>query len=230
MARPRKKDIGDVNRRAELVVTAARLFQERGFHGTTMRDIAGAIRMQSGSPFYHFASKQELLFAGVQDGMIACLAALEAIDPAAHAPLEYFRSLARTHLGALLDTRSGVVPLVVHEWRYLEGDLLDQVLALRRRFEALWMAAFGRLKRAGLVRRADATACRFFLSALNGVLNWYDPEGKLGSQAMADELVDWAVGPSRRRARRRARRRSATATGRWRCQGTTPAWRPSSRG
>lgn len=182
-----------MNRRAGLIVTAARLFQAKGYHGTTMRDIAGELRMQSGSPFYHFASKQDLLFAGVQEGMIACLNVLEAIDPSERSPLEYFRALARAHLGALLDTRSGVVPLVVYEWRYLEGTHREVILALRRRFEALWLAAFARLKRARLVRRADRTACWFFLGALHGVMNWYRPDGKLTPDEIADELVDWIV-------------------------------------
>lgn len=193
MARPKREDINDVNRRNDLVVTAALLFKEKGYHGTTMRDIARAINMQAGSPFYHFASKQDLLFAGVEEGLLGCLAELEAIDPQAMTALDYFRALARAHLRRLLETQSGMAPMVVDEWRYLEGPQLEAVLAIRHRFEALWQAALARLKDAGHIRRADAMACRFFLSALHGTVRWYRPDGPLSPDEIADELVDYTL-------------------------------------
>lgn len=190
MARPKREDINDVNRRNDLVIAATFLFKEKGYHGTTMRDIARAINMQAGSPFYHFASKQDLLFAGVEQGLLGCLADLEAIDPQAMSARDYFRALARAHLRRLLETQGGMVPMVVDEWRYLEGPHLEAVLGIRHRFEALWQAAFARLKEAGHVGRADAMACRFFLSALHGTVRWYRPDGPLSPDEIADELVD----------------------------------------
>ena len=58
---------GNDNRRGELVRAAAQLFREKGFEATTIRDIAGAVGMQSGSPFYHFANKHELLMAVMKE-------------------------------------------------------------------------------------------------------------------------------------------------------------------
>ena len=60
---------GNDNRRGELVRAAAQLFREKGFEATTIRDIAGAVGMQSGSPFYHFANKHELLMAVMEEGL-----------------------------------------------------------------------------------------------------------------------------------------------------------------
>lgn len=199
MARPKKVDINSDNRREELIVAAARLFRAKGFHGTTMRDIAAAIRMQPGSPFYHFASKQDLLFAGVQKGLSICLEGLEAIPPNDLSPFEYFRALTRTHVGYLLEDQIGVAPLVVEEWRHLEGANREAIKALRRRYEVLWLAAFRRLKQAGMILRADKTACWFFLGALHSVHSWFDPSGKATPQQIADDLVDWIIcsqGPS----------------------------------
>jgi AcrR family transcriptional regulator len=63
--RPRKTvdERDDGNRRHELLSAAAQLFRRKGFAATTTRDIAAAAGMQSGSPFYHFKSKDALLFA-----------------------------------------------------------------------------------------------------------------------------------------------------------------------
>ena len=59
----------DGNRRQELIRAAARLFHRKGFHATSTRDIATAVGMRSGSPFYHFRSKGELLYAVMEEGM-----------------------------------------------------------------------------------------------------------------------------------------------------------------
>src|SRR5437763_14287683 len=69
--RPRKTrdERDDGNRRRALLVGAARLFRRKGFDATSTRDIAAAAGMQSGSPFYHFRSKQALLFAVMGEGM-----------------------------------------------------------------------------------------------------------------------------------------------------------------
>ncbi|HOG03511.1 MAG TPA: helix-turn-helix domain-containing protein, partial [Accumulibacter sp.] len=61
----------EANRRDELLRAAARLFVEKGFDATTTRDIAEAVGMRSGSPFYHFRSKQDLLKAAMIEGLEA---------------------------------------------------------------------------------------------------------------------------------------------------------------
>ena len=83
----RKADTGlEPNRRAELLRAAAKLFVEKGFDATTTRDIAEAVGMRSGSPFYHFRSKQELLKAAMIEGLDAGNARIaEAIDGVADA-------------------------------------------------------------------------------------------------------------------------------------------------
>src|SRR5512133_2769828 len=77
--RPRKneQDPGDGNRRGELLRSAARLFRRKGFDATSTRDIAAAVGMQSGSPFYHFKSKGDLLYAVMEEGMRSAIARQE---------------------------------------------------------------------------------------------------------------------------------------------------------
>ena len=77
MARPSRAPVAppaeEGNRRAELIRTAGRLFREKGFDATTIRDIAAAVGMRSGSPFYHFKSKQDLLKAVMIEGLDVAL-------------------------------------------------------------------------------------------------------------------------------------------------------------
>ncbi|MGB4910951.1 MAG: helix-turn-helix domain-containing protein, partial [Candidatus Dechloromonas phosphoritropha] len=69
MSRRKAETGSEPNRRAELLRAAARLFVDKGFAATTTRDIAEAVGMRSGSPFYHFRSKQELLKEAMIDGL-----------------------------------------------------------------------------------------------------------------------------------------------------------------
>src|SRR5512144_2161755 len=73
--RPRKSvdERDDGNRRRALILGAARLFRRKGFDATSTRDIAAAAGMRSGSPFYHFKTKQALLFAVMEEGMRSAL-------------------------------------------------------------------------------------------------------------------------------------------------------------
>src|SRR2546423_14940547 len=65
--KPRRNN--ESNRRDELLRVSAKLFREKGFDGTTIRDISSAAGMQSGSPFYHFKTKQDILVAVMGQGL-----------------------------------------------------------------------------------------------------------------------------------------------------------------
>ena len=77
MAAPKRKLVAEeTNRRADILRAAGRLFAEKGYAATTIRDIAGAVDMQSGSPFYHFRTKHDMLRAVVLEGIGAINAAV----------------------------------------------------------------------------------------------------------------------------------------------------------
>ena len=84
-------------RRDELTREAARLFAERGFHGTSMGDLAQAIGVQKGSLYSLIGSKQELLFETMREGAAAFHAALDAVPEDAPA-VERIRLALRGHL------------------------------------------------------------------------------------------------------------------------------------
>ena len=60
---------GEEGRRNELILTAARLFREQGYERTTVRELAGAVGLQSGSLFHHFRNKEEILLAVMANGI-----------------------------------------------------------------------------------------------------------------------------------------------------------------
>lgn len=194
-ARPTRASGEEANRRAELVRVAARLFREKGFDGTTVRDIADAVGMRSGSPFYHFRNKQEILLAVMEEGLAAGLEATEAVLARRLPPREKFRALVRTHLSTLFDEGHDFIPVLLYDWRALESGNRDKIIAVKDRFDAVWQAMVRELKAAGLLHTDSRLARLLVLGAINYMATWYKREGKLSLDEVADQTVEFFLGP-----------------------------------
>lgn len=196
--RPRKRpeERDDGNRRQAVLRAAARLFRQQGFAATSTRDIAAAAGMHSGSPFYHFESKQALLGAVMLEGMERALAAqAQAMQRAAEAgqPINAraaLRVLVRNHLEVLLGPESDFIPVMLYEWRALSEAQRRDVNALRRDYEAAWSPVLEALHAQGLLRGDVRLARLMIFGALNWAVQWYDP----GRRATLDSLADAALG------------------------------------
>ena len=171
-------------RRAELTRQAARLFAERGYHGTSIGDLAKALGVQKGSLYAHIDSKQDLLFEALQEGARAFHEALDAVPDDAPAA-ERIRLALRAHLRVVAE-QLDVATVFVREWRYLEGDRAEEFLAERRRYEERFRALFREGREVGALRTDldDHAAVLLVLSAANWAYTWL-PEG-----ADTDELAD----------------------------------------
>jgi AcrR family transcriptional regulator len=178
-------------RRAELVRTAARLFAERGYHGTSMGDIAEVMGIQKASLYSLTESKQQLLYDTVRTGAEAFHAALDGVDDDAHA-VERIRQALRGHLrvvGEQLDTAT----VFTREWRYLEGAFLDEFVGERRRYEERWRELFGEGVERGELRMdlRPSDAALLVLSAANWAYTWL-PAGA-DTDALADRFMSIVV-------------------------------------
>jgi AcrR family transcriptional regulator len=174
---------GHDNRRADLVRAAAALFREKGFEGTTIRDIAGAVGMQSGSPFYHFANKHELLMAVMEEGLRLGLERTRAVvDAPGLNPVERFHRLVRAHYGILHETGSDFIPVMLYDWRSLPAAYRRRIVELKDRYDALWQTTLDALHGEGRLG-ADARIARLMiLGAINFSATWYrvKPRGRTG--------------------------------------------------
>ncbi len=176
------------NRRAELVRAAGRLFLEKGYDGTTIRDIADAVGMRSGSPFYHFKSKQDMLRAVMVEGLQAALAAQEAATAGLRRPEERFRALVRSHLHNIVEAHCEF-PVLIHEWRCLSEESRAEVIAVKDRYEAAWQTTLRELKKVGLIGDDSGVARLLLFGALNWVVQWYRPGGGLNLDQIAERAA-----------------------------------------
>jgi TetR/AcrR family transcriptional regulator, cholesterol catabolism regulator len=171
-------------RRAELTRQAARLFAERGYHGTSIGDLADAMGVQKGSLYAHIASKQDLLYGTMREGADAFHGGLDAI-PERLLATEKIRLALRSHLRVVAE-QLDVATVFTREWRYLEGERREEILAERRRYEERFRALFREGREHGELRTDldESAAALLVLSALNWAYTWLQPGRP------TDELAD----------------------------------------
>jgi AcrR family transcriptional regulator len=171
-------------RRNELARQAARLFAAKGYHGTSIGDLAEAMGVQKGSLYAHINSKQDLLYETMAEGARVFHAGLDAIPDEAPAT-EKIRLALRSHLQVVAD-QLDVATVFVQEWRYLEGERREEIVAERRRYEERIRALFREGRDLGELRTDldDATAALLVLSAVNWAYTW------LQAGRDTDELAD----------------------------------------
>jgi AcrR family transcriptional regulator len=171
-------------RRTELTREAARLFAERGYHGTSIGDLAKAMGVQKGSLYAHIESKQDLLYEAMREGAAAFHAALDAVPEDLPAG-ERIRLALRAHLRVVAE-QLDVATVFVREWRYLEGERAVEFLAERRRYEERFRALFREGRELGELRSDldDQAAVLLVLSAANWAYTW------MSAGTDTDELAD----------------------------------------
>jgi len=160
------------------------LFAERGYHGTSIGDLAEALGVQKASLYHHFASKQDLLYETMRSGADAFHAGLDTV-PDDLRVADRIRLAMRAHLRVVAD-QLDVATVFVREWRYLDGERRDEIVAERRRYEERFRALFREGRELGELRTDldDAAAALLVLSALNWAYTWLTPERD------TDELAD----------------------------------------
>jgi AcrR family transcriptional regulator len=170
--------------------SAARLFRERGYAVTSMRDIAAAAGMLAGSLYYHFPSKEALLVAVYGEGVRRIGAAVESALAAGGDPWGRLERVCAAHLGALLaDSDYGQVVIRVRPDDVPE--VAAELVALRDGYERLFARAVEGLP---LRSPGDRRAAKLMLlGALNWSETWYRP-GRDSPASLARRFVRLLAG------------------------------------
>jgi AcrR family transcriptional regulator len=188
----------ELTRRQAIEDVASDLFRERGYAGTSIRDIARALSVQGASLYAHVTSKEDVLWAIVDRAAGRFEAAAERAERDAEArrpgdPTEALGSLVRAHV-EVLTSNVDEAGVFVHEWRALGPERRAAILERRDAYEARFRRRITDGISVGVFRLTDpAVASSALLSALNGVATWYDPAGRLPADRIADHLVELSL-------------------------------------
>ncbi len=185
-----------IETRRRLILAAAGLFRDKGYKGTTLRDIADAIDMEAGSLYYYFDSKEELLHEILDRGIAAVANAvrdgLEAL-PSEAGPIARLREAIRAALHAHLDT-DGYTTAYTRIYVQLPPNVKRRDHPRRLAYIAYWRQLVMDAQRAGNIKAGlpvDAFV-NFMLGALSRTSEWHNPQER-SIDELASLFADWIL-------------------------------------
>ncbi len=175
--------------RGRLLREAARLFRDKGYERTTVRDLAAAVGIQSGSLFHHFRTKEEILKAVMVETVRLNTALMRAAADAADTSRARLRAMILAELESIVGQTGEAMAVLVFEWRSLSDAPRQEVLALRDIYEQLWLDVLEALKEEGAIEADPFIVRRMLTGALSWTVTWYRPDGGLGLEDLVDQVM-----------------------------------------
>jgi TetR/AcrR family transcriptional regulator, cholesterol catabolism regulator len=194
-----------VDSRQEILRTAARLFQQRGYDATSMNDVAAALKLSKGGLYHHFQSKDEILFEIMNHAMeITQERVLGPVRGIAD-PEERLRALIRLHIGVVLSPRDREITVMLHENHPLPPALRKRINARKKDYihflENLMAEVQNQVHRDQAQQSHHAkgkvsprAAAFALLGMINWIYQWYKPEGELQAQNLIPQFTDLIFG------------------------------------
>jgi AcrR family transcriptional regulator len=190
MAANLSPDISKYDQKLEFILrTAARIFAEKSYHSTSMRDISRATEVSLAGLYHYCKSKEELLFL-IQDNCFGrVLERLEERLAEVTDPTQKLRIFIDNHL-AFFAANMAEMKVLSHEAESLAGDLHQHVSGKKQKYSKLAREILEELQSTQpQSQRVDLTAATYALfGMMNWIYNWYDPEGKLKVSELVENL------------------------------------------
>lgn len=175
--------------RGKLLQTAAHLFRSKGYERTTVRDLASAVGIQSGSIFHHFKSKDEILRSVMEETILYNTALMRAALADAEDLRERVLGLIRCELQSIMGGTGEAMAVLVYEWRSLSAEGQAYILGLRDIYEQMWLDVLGEARLAGYCQGDPFILRRFLTGALSWTTTWFRPEGPMSLDQLAEEAL-----------------------------------------
>ncbi len=181
-------------REDQLLEVATRLFKEKGYHNTSMRDLADALGLQKASLYYYIESKEALLLRLLKRGSTLLGAEIDQIYAADLPPAEKLRRALENHAVTVME-HLNLVSVYLQEYRSLPPQRLQEVLTMRQHYEQVLAQILEDGIASGDFRPVNVKmAVLGYLGMLNWTHQWFFPNGELSPQEIAAILADLALG------------------------------------
>jgi AcrR family transcriptional regulator len=178
--------------RQEILRTAARLFQQQGYDGTSMNDVAAALKLSKGGLYHHFQSKDEILFDLMNHAMD--ITQERVINPVllVSDPQDRLRTLIRLHIGVVLSVREREITVMLHENHPLPPALRKRINARKKDYvhfveSLIFEAQNARVAKRPVEPRAAAFA---LLGMINWIYQWYRPDRALNEENLVRQYTE----------------------------------------
>jgi len=173
----------------QILKTSAKIFAEKGFHHTSVRDISRATKMSLSGLYYYFTTKEELLFLIQERCFVTLLQHWEQVNlPDLDARVR-IRAFAENHLGFFLHNMPEM-KVMAHEDESLTGEFDDKILVLKRRYVKVIMDLISQLQDQESGKGIDLRLATFSLfGMMNWIYTWYQPKRDLPIPQLIDQML-----------------------------------------
>ena len=177
--------------RDDILLAAAQVFRQKGFHAASMNDIAQSVSLQKASLYHHISSKQEILLALLERGLDLLIQRIGEVAAQTDGAAPRLRRSMAVYLETLVE-HVDVASVLLFEHRSLDAALREQHIPRRDQFESLWRGMIQDGVEEGQFHCSDpGLAAKYLLGVLNWTLTWYRPGGPLGAAEIADQFADF---------------------------------------
>lgn len=181
------------SRRDQIIKAATRIFSEKTYHGTTLKDIADAVGMLKGSLYYYITSKEKLLAGIILEAVHTLNEDLVRVENANLTPVERLRQIVREHVKFNAIYREAGT-LFLTEKNVISSLEMGELIEIFGRRDKLIARTLNQAVEMGLYRPVDVRITSLAIVGLcNSVLFWIRPIGRLTYEDIADsffELID----------------------------------------
>lgn len=170
--------------RREILRTAARLFQERGYDATSMQDIASSLDLSKAALYHHFESKEEILFQIMSYGMDIFEERVLAVVRAIPDPDERLKACIAGHIQLVVRGRDREITVILHENRTLHPEAGRQINQRKKNYVVFLEELIAEVQRLHHAEGAvhPRVAAFGLLGMINWIYQWYHPQGPITEQ------------------------------------------------
>jgi AcrR family transcriptional regulator len=192
-------DTLNISRKEQILQTAAKMFQERGYASTSMRDIASELGIEAASLYHHIKSKEEILETICFETALKLLTAIAEVNDIYFNAEEKLRTAIQNHVQIIAENvhQSAVF---LREWKSLSEPKLSEFKILRDAYENEVKVILSEGVNEDIFDDVDQKfATLTILSTVNWINEWYSPSGKMNAQEIANKLSDFIMGGLRKK-------------------------------
>jgi AcrR family transcriptional regulator len=176
--------------RDEILEAAAQIIREKGFHATSMQDIAAAVDLRKASLYHHVSSKQEILVDLLDKALDILILNMEDVIQQDAPAEEKFRLAMRSYLTTLTENL-GLSSVLLLEHRSLENKFRQRHVPQRDRYEKYWQEIIQEGIDQGVFDFPEPDmAVKAILGVANWTIMWFNPGGRLSATEIADLSAD----------------------------------------
>jgi AcrR family transcriptional regulator len=175
-------------RRHDIIRTAAQIFGTKGYHATSMQDIADAVRLQKASLYHHITSKQDILISILDQALDLLIADMQTVLEQELSPTERVRRGMQSYLD-LLTEEADLAAVLLLEHRNLDPELRSAHNQKRDDFEGLWRRIIQDGIDSGEFREVDVQVVTYaLLGVLNWTITWFNSDGRLSVRELSSQF------------------------------------------